>query len=163
MSLSSDANNDVVGGVTAATKNVIGASTVDGISIAGTTTTGNSILGNYVGTNANDDVLSNAVGIHIVASSGINTINDNAVRFSTSDNILVETPATILRRNTTSDATGLPIRLSPATTAIRVNSMCSRIHGLSVAGRQQDLSFTLRLHQSRQSPALHRLAVNSTM
>ncbi len=70
--------NNRIGGTTAAQRNIISGNTQNSISIDGTTSTGNQIIGNYIGTNAagTADVGNVGKGISI-NNAGSNTIGGN--------------------------------------------------------------------------------------
>ena len=64
------ATANLVGGTTAASRNIISGSTFAGVRITGTTTTANQIAGNYIGTNASGSaaVPNLANGVHLIDS-----------------------------------------------------------------------------------------------
>ncbi len=110
--LTGDSSSSTIGAVSSS--NIITASSIAGIRIANGSTS-NSIVGNIIGSNAVAIAAPNGIGVHVLAVGGSNTISDNDVRFSTTDNLLIESAATLLSRNVSADISGLPIRLSPAT------------------------------------------------
>ena len=114
--LRSGPSNNVIGGVTSVPDsglgNVISGNNGDGITISSESNS-NSVLGNRIGADAIGNAMPNPVGIRVTFNSVSNTIADNEVRFSTNDNILIESPGNVLRRNASSEMGGLPIRLNP--------------------------------------------------
>ena len=69
-------SNNIIGGTTAATRNVISGNSIDGVNISGTSATGNQVLGNFIGTDVTGTVpLGNgANGVSVASSAGGNTI-----------------------------------------------------------------------------------------
>jgi parallel beta-helix repeat protein len=69
------ANNNTIGGTTAADRNVLSGNSQYGVWISGPTTTGNIVLGNYIGTTANGlAALPNAFGGIIITDSSHNNV-----------------------------------------------------------------------------------------
>ncbi len=83
-------SGNVIGGTTTAARNVISGNAEDGVKIVGTTTTGNSVQGNYIGTNAAGTaaLANHANGVYL--NSKLNTIGGatSAARNIISGNIL---------------------------------------------------------------------------
>jgi trimeric autotransporter adhesin len=74
------ANRNTIGGRTAAERNVISGSSINGVTIDGSkaTTTGNVVIGNFIGTNATGTgAVANLVGVYIAAADG-NTVGGAA-------------------------------------------------------------------------------------
>ncbi|MFK7915470.1 MAG: Ig-like domain-containing protein [Pseudomonadales bacterium] len=68
-------SNNTIGGLTQADRNVVAGSAGDGIQLSGAGTTGNQILGNYIGTDATGiTAAANAVGIRVQSSATGNSI-----------------------------------------------------------------------------------------
>ena len=77
--LGSPAVNNTIGGATAAERNVVAGSTNTGIVLSAPGTNGNTVRGNYVGTNATGTAaLGNTYGIDVREGTE-NTIQDNLV------------------------------------------------------------------------------------
>ncbi len=94
-----DGNNSTIGGTSSAARNVISGNSKDGLLIGGT---GNSVLGNYIGTNAaGTAVLANSVGVEIANSSnvigGTASGAGNLISGNSNDGVLIQA-----RTNTTS-------------------------------------------------------------
>ena len=72
--------NTVIGGTTAAGRNVISGNTSDGIQVAGASATGTLIQGNYIGTNASgtSGIGNGSAGVNIQSSATGNTIGGAA-------------------------------------------------------------------------------------
>jgi hypothetical protein len=66
--------NSTVSGVVTHFANVIGSNTLAGVSITGTGSHGNMVLGNFIGTNATDLLLANPVGVQIDGGAASNTV-----------------------------------------------------------------------------------------
>jgi parallel beta-helix repeat protein len=81
----------MIGGTAAAAANTIGFNSVAGISISGSKTTGNSVLGNYIGTDPTGDSLPNQVGVSISGSGntvgGTTTGAGNTIAFNKGDGV----------------------------------------------------------------------------
>lgn len=120
--------DNVIGGSTAATRNVISANTENGVRIAGPTATGNHVEGNYIGTNAAGSA---ALG---------NTQNGIAITSTASgaarDNILGGTSA--VQRNVISGNTQNGIRIFPAPAAATPTG--NSVHGNYVGTGADGLS-----------------------
>ncbi len=87
------ATSSTIGGTVSGAPNVIGFNTSAGISITGSSTTGNVVLGNFIGTDSADDHLSNGVGIQIDNGASSNVIG--GVVEATSNTINVTTSNTV--------------------------------------------------------------------
>ena len=91
--VTSEAHNNIIGGTTAATRNVISGNTTNGVEIEGQTTTDNFVEGNYIGTdaagtaglgNGNDGIFLSAGG-NTIGGSGVgagNVISSNGTTYS---------------------------------------------------------------------------------
>ena len=91
--LGSPAVNNTIGGATAAERNVVAGSMGTGILVLTPEATGNTVRGNYVGTNATGTAaLGNAYGIDVREGTE-NTIQDNLVSGNRADGISVEVGA----------------------------------------------------------------------
>jgi parallel beta-helix repeat protein len=78
--LTSSSINNTIGGVSAGTRNVISGNQADGVHLTGSGTTGNSVEGNYIGTDAaGTAAMLNVIGVLIDASASGNTIGGGAV------------------------------------------------------------------------------------
>lgn len=108
------ANNNLIGGTSPGAGNTVSGNSGDGIVLSNMSIS-NAIRGNRIGADAIGNAMPNPVGIRVTFNSVSNTIADNEVRFSTSDNILIESPGNTLSRNASSEMGGLPIRLNPPT------------------------------------------------
>ncbi|MEL6610904.1 MAG: CSLREA domain-containing protein, partial [Bacteroidota bacterium] len=79
ISVASGASNNTIGGTGAGEGNTVGFSSQDGIEVAGNGTTGNNVLGNFVGTNAAGDDLGNTnFGVTLVFGASNNTVGGAA-------------------------------------------------------------------------------------
>ncbi|MEM6782252.1 MAG: Ig-like domain-containing protein [Bacteroidota bacterium] len=79
ISVAGGASNNTIGGTGAAEGNTVGFSSLDGIEVAGNGTSGNSILGNFVGTNAAGDDLGNTnFGVTLIFGASNNTVGGDA-------------------------------------------------------------------------------------
>ncbi len=82
-----------IGGTTAATANIIGSNTSAGVSISGSSASGNLVEGNFIGTNAANVPLNNAIGI--VLGSASNTVGGtiaaaaNIIAFNSQEGIQI--------------------------------------------------------------------------
>src|SRR5205807_3265387 len=77
VSVGNGATGNTIGGTVLAARNVISANTNDGVELIDVGTTGNSVQGNYIGTNASGSAaLANATGVHV--DVGPNTIGGTA-------------------------------------------------------------------------------------
>ncbi len=112
LQISNGAANNIVGGQSVVRGNVIGSNLGAGVKIS--STSNNTVQYNAIGLTAYGDAAANNVGIHVSGTGSSNFITDNEVRFSTTDNILIEAIGNSLRRNVTADMGGVPIRLVPS-------------------------------------------------
>ena len=112
IAIAGGASNNTIGGSKSSNGNVIGGNVGAGVSIVNSS--GNTVDHNAIGVTAVGNAAAHAVGIHVIGSSSSNTLNDNEVRYSTGDNILVESIGSVLHRNVSADMNGLPIKLDPA-------------------------------------------------
>ena len=78
LTIGSGANN-IIGGNSAAARNIVSGNTLDGVTIIGATAAGNVIKGNYIGTDITGaiDLGNGSSGINISSSAGMNTIGGN--------------------------------------------------------------------------------------
>jgi titin len=75
VTLSGGTTNNTIGGTTAAARNVISGNTGIGVSISGVGTTGNFVLGNYIGTDKDGaTAIGNNTGVRLSNGAGANTI-----------------------------------------------------------------------------------------
>ena len=84
---------NTVGGTTSSAANVIGFNNSAGVLITGTTVSGDLLIGNLIGTNANGANLGNGVGVVVENGSntigGITTAAANVIGFNTLEGVLV--------------------------------------------------------------------------
>ncbi len=113
--LTDGANGNTVGGATAISGNVIAGNAANGVLLDNAV--GNSVAQNSIGINALGTPMPNALGVRVTNNSTANVFNDNQIRFSTGDNIVIESVENVLGRNVSADMGGLPIRLNPASLA----------------------------------------------
>lgn len=115
-----NAPNNTIGGTTPAHRNVISGNDDAGVDIYQSGATGNVVLGNYIGTQANGtSALGNGfVGVWIEGSAGNNTIGGttsgagNVIAFNAADGVFVETgTGNQIRRNSIFSNGGLGIDL----------------------------------------------------
>ncbi|MBV9868209.1 MAG: CSLREA domain-containing protein [Abitibacteriaceae bacterium] len=77
--IDNSSTNNVIGGTTTATRNIISGNTADGVDISGNGVTGNVIEGNYIGTNVGGTAsVQNGIGVNVEASASGNTIGGTA-------------------------------------------------------------------------------------
>ncbi len=114
------AGSNTIGGSTAAAANLIGFNTAAGVSISGSSATGNLVIGDLIGADAAGDDLGNQIGLVIAGSSANNTIGGstagaaNVIAFSTGDGVQVSGPLTtgnLISRNSIHANGGLAIDL----------------------------------------------------
>ncbi|MBN2007169.1 MAG: right-handed parallel beta-helix repeat-containing protein [Anaerolineae bacterium] len=105
LDLADGARQNLVGGPTAADRNVLSGNGVDGIFLAGETTRDNVIQGNYIGTDISGALpVPNPWGLFIVAKATDNRITDNLVRYNKAHGIEVKDSANnIITDNTVVD------------------------------------------------------------
>ncbi len=85
--------NSTIGGATDADRNIISGNLSEGILIAGATTTGTLIAGNYIGTNKyGDAALANAQGIAVRFGAQDTRVERNLISGNNGDGILIQTP-----------------------------------------------------------------------
>ena len=108
------ASDNLIGGATPASRNVISGTVSSGISIRGSTTQDNTVRGNYIGVDAQGaSAISNPFGIILIDGTHRNTIQGNVVSGSTSTGIrldgTISTPDsnTIIGNLIGTDATGV--------------------------------------------------------
>jgi parallel beta-helix repeat protein len=110
--ITNGASSNIIGGASSTHGNVIGGNSAVGVLI--TNSSDNNIGHNAIGLSAFGNPAPNFVGIHVSGTDSSNSIHDNEVRFSTTDNILIESIGNTLRRNLTAEMGALPIHLDPA-------------------------------------------------
>ncbi|MBV9864673.1 MAG: SBBP repeat-containing protein [Abitibacteriaceae bacterium] len=93
--IQNSAQSNTIGGLTAATRNIISGNGADGVIITGSNTTGNAVLGNYIGLQANGNTaLGNGTGILISGGAFANpgsTISGNIISGNTGSGINLTT------------------------------------------------------------------------
>lgn len=116
--LSDGSQNNIVGGSTLGEGNVISANGRDGIYVSSSTTTGNVILGNHIGTDAGGtaDLGNGQQGIELDVGARSNTIGPgNVIAYNDWQGILVDSDTTIgnvITQNRIFANTGLDIELA---------------------------------------------------
>jgi CSLREA domain-containing protein len=81
--ISSDASNNIVGGTASAARNVISSNGSHGVLISGAGSTGNSVFGNYIGTDVDGVAdLGNASNGVMILDAPDSTMQDNTIAFS---------------------------------------------------------------------------------
>ena len=115
-----DASNNTIGGTTSAHRNIISGNGGAGVDIYGSTSTGNMVQGNYIGTQSDGtSALGNDfVGVWIEVSASNNTIGGtasgagNIIAFNTDDGVYVQAgTGNQIRRNSIFSNGGLGIEL----------------------------------------------------
>ena len=83
--------SNTIGGTTAASRNVISGNTGYGIDIIGVTASGNSVIGNYIGTQPNGaSALANGLdGVRIEGGASGNTFTSNVISGNTSNGVVI--------------------------------------------------------------------------
>jgi titin len=96
------ADNTVIGGSTAETRNVISGNAAQGVQVLGAATTGTSITGNYIGTNAagtaavgnGDDGIATTSSAPAITVGGTTSGAGNVISGNTDDGVFISTTAT---------------------------------------------------------------------
>ncbi|HEY2785006.1 MAG TPA: choice-of-anchor Q domain-containing protein [Fimbriiglobus sp.] len=102
--IDSGANNNTIGGTSAGARNIISGNTGDGVQITGTGTNTNTILGNYIGTDATGQTaIGNGTGVTIDFGATNNTIGTTEYGSSVLSNITQQQNAFGLRVATNGD------------------------------------------------------------
>ena len=165
ITLDQSASANTIGGIS---PNVIGYSSSTGIEIRNTSAT-TTIINNYIGVSANGNAIPNAIGIHAMASSSSNAINDNVIRYSTNDNIWIESAGSVLRRNVSADMGGSPIKLNPASlapglvTVSQVVSGSNAIALINVAQARPSTTYIVDLFSSPMNGQASRYVTSGTV
>ena len=151
ITIKAGASNNTIGGASLASRNIISGNSITGVLID--VATGISIGNNWIGVNAFGIATPNAIGVRIVNNSPSNTISDNEIRYSTSDNILIESASNILQRNVSADIGGLPIRLNPSSLSpglVTITQVVSGANPLVLGDVQarQNTTYTVELFTS---------------
>jgi hypothetical protein len=101
VALGSGAQNNTIGGSSAAERNVISGNNLAGVLVSSAGTNGNAVKGNYIGTNAaGTATLPNNTGVYMAQGAQDNTIGGtaagegNLIAFNTSDGVRVSDTAT---------------------------------------------------------------------
>ncbi len=132
-------------------RNVFGGNSVNGILIDGANS--NSVLQNDIGLNGVGIAAPNAFGVRVTNNATSNVFSGNNVRFSTSDNIFIESAGNVLSRNVTAEMGGLPIRLNPSSLSPGLVTITQVVSGanplvLGEVQARQNTTYTVELFTS---------------
>ncbi len=84
------AQNNIIGGTSVPTRNVISGNTSAGVSIRSNGTTGNLVQGNYIGTDpTGNSAVANRVGVTVINSASGSLIEGNSIAFNTFEGVVI--------------------------------------------------------------------------
>ena len=142
----SDATDNLIGGTTAAARNIISGNGNNGIGTGFANSGGNVIEGNYIGVTSNglSAVLNNGVGVYVETSQQSNIIESNVISGNTSDGIyLYQSTNNVVQGNDIGVAANGTTALANGGDGVYLYLSESNLIGGSAAGQRNVISGNL--------------------